>query len=318
MCAVSFLKKTGKNSKFLYYTKSTFRYIVPKFFFQYRLKAVLRGVERRSDYSCILERVNYYNKLNTLVKLPQEAKTAGEHSMKNMGSVYFFDSYEFVRWFPSHLRWIVTPGDTNYHVPVPSIVKARPLSGDNKNSVLLNMDKVRHFIFLKDKKVFTEKQDKVIFRGDTKNKENRQVFLEMFHDHPLFDVGDTSPDPQSNSTDKLTLYEHLDYKFIVSLEGNDVASNLKWVMSSNSIAVMPKPTCETWFMEGCLIPDYHYIEVKSDYSDFVERIQYYIEHPDEAQQIIDHAHEYIAQFQDKKRERLISLLVLKKYFDFTE
>ena len=103
----------------------------------------------------------------------------------------------------------------------------------------------------------------------------------------------------------------------MSLEGNDVASNLKWVMSSNSIAVMPKPTCETWFMEGTLIPNYHYIEVKPDFSDLTERLTYYIEHPEEAEAIIRHAHEHVAQFKDHRREKLLSLLVMKKYFDIT-
>lgn len=77
-----------------------------------------------------------------------------------------------------------------------------------------------------------------------------------------------------------TIREHLDYKFIMAIEGNDVASNLKWVMSSNSLAVMPRPTCETWFMEGTLIPDYHYIEVKDDFSDLEEKLNYYIAHPE--------------------------------------
>ena len=72
-----------------------------------------------------------------------------------------------------------------------------------------------------------------------------------------------------------------------------------------------------WFMEGKLIPDYHYIEIKNDFSDFEEKLTYYINHPEKAQQIIDHAHEYIKQFQNKKRERLISLLVLDKYFKAT-
>jgi hypothetical protein len=116
---------------------------------------------------------------------------------------------------------------------------------------------------------------------------------------------------------KMTIGEHLDYKFIMSLEGNDVASNLKWVMSSNCIAVTPKHTQETWFMEGRLIPNYHYIEVKEDFSDLEERLQYYIDHPEEAEAIIQHAHEYIDQFRDKERESLISLLVLKKYFEIT-
>ena len=52
------------------------------------------------------------------------------------------------------------------------------------------------------------------------------------------------------------------------VEGVDVATNLKWVMSSNSIAVMPKPEIESWFMEKTLIPDFHYIEIKKDYSEF--------------------------------------------------
>ena len=49
---------------------------------------------------------------------------------------------------------------------------------------------------------------------------------------------------------KLSILEQLEYKFVLCLEGNDVATNLKWVMSSNSLAVMPKPRYETWFMEG--------------------------------------------------------------------
>jgi spore maturation protein CgeB len=70
-------------------------------------------------------------------------------------------------------------------------------------------------------------------------------------------------------------------------------------------------------MEGTLKPNYHYIEVSDDFSDLEERLTYYIEHPEEAEAIIQHAHDYVAQFQDKEREKLIALVVLKKYFDFT-
>jgi hypothetical protein len=102
----------------------------------------------------------------------------------------------------------------------------------------------------------------------------------------------------------------------MALEGNDVASNLKWVMSSNSIAVMPRPTCETWFMEGTLIPNYHYIEIKPDFSDLKKRLNYYNHHPEEAKQILTHAHAYVDQFRDKKREQLIALGVMDKYLHF--
>ena len=130
-------------------------------------------------------------------------------------------------------------------------------------------------------------------------------------------VGNRVVDNLNLSKDNNTSPIENDYKFILALEGNDVASNLKWIMSSNSIAVMPRPTCETWFMEGTLIPDYHYIEIKPDFSDLEERLNYYIEHVDESLEIIRHAHEYVSQFKDKRRENLISLLVLDKYFKMT-
>ena len=85
-------------------------------------------------------------------------------------------------------------------------------------------------------------------------------------------------------------------------------------MSSNSLAVMPRPTCETWFMEGTLIPDYHYIEVKDDFSDLEEKLNYYIAHQEKAEEIIAHAHEYVAQFRDKKREELLQVMVMEQYF----
>jgi hypothetical protein len=229
---------------------------------------------------------------------------------------------EYARYFDQSLRWILDPGDKPYVAPEPSIVKNRPLTDDNGNSVILNLDKVRHFLFVNDKKAWRGKKDVAIFRGDLgARKENRNVFMRLFADgqSPLVDAASTNrweehPEWQK---EKLTIGEHLDYKFIMSLEGNDVASNLKWVMSSNSIAVTPRLTCETWFMEGTLIPNYHYIEVKDDFSDLEERLGYYITHPEEAEAIIRHAHEYVAQFRDQQREKLISLLVLKKYFEVT-
>jgi spore maturation protein CgeB len=80
---------------------------------------------------------------------------------------------------------------------------------------------------------------------------------------------------------------------------------------------MTRPTFETWFMEGKLIPNVHYLEIKNDYSDLEECLKYYINHPHECLKIIENAKAYVEQFKDKRRERLISLLVMKKYFSVT-
>ena len=97
-----------------------------------------------------------------------------------------------------------------------------------------------------------------------------------------------------------------------------MASNLKWVMSSGSIAVTNKPKYESWFMESQLIPDYHYICVKDDLSDLKDKLSYYIGHPELCKQIVRNANEYVAQFKDTQREFITALLVMEKYFRMTK
>ena len=240
--------------------------------------------------------------------------------------MYYFDAMEIARYFDPNLRWVLKWGDIVDLQPVPSVLKSRPLGDNNQNSVLMKLVKVRHFLFVNDKKAWRDKKDVAVFRGDIgskaagDDKPNRRVFMNRWLGHPMVDAASTDcvEDHPEWQREKMTIGEHLDYKFVMSLEGNDVASNLKWIMSSNSIAVTPRLTCETWFMEGTLIPNYHYIEVKDDFSDLEERLRYYIDHPDEAEAIIRHAHEHVAQFRDAKREKLVSLLVLKKYFEMTQ
>jgi spore maturation protein CgeB len=89
-------------------------------------------------------------------------------------------------------------------------------------------------------------------------------------------------------------------------------------MSSNSCAIMPRPTFETWFMEGRLVPGVHYIEIREDYADLEEKIRYYSAHHEEAEEIARNANEWCAQFQNPERELLIALLVMQKYFDKTK
>lgn len=317
-----YLFHNGKNSKLKYYLKNyLFVYLWPDWACRVRQKALISSLNNRQDKDYILSRVNYYCRLQTIVSLQDNKGTIGKFSIRGRyNSVYFFDTSEYLKYFPKHLIWNYRFGDVTKLQLVPSIVKSRPITDKNENSVLLNLDKVRHFIFLKDNSSFQEKKDKAIFRGKIWEKPHRIVFCRRWFGDSACDVGAIAEKHTVCSdwvVPKMTLYDHFAFKFIICLEGNDVASNLKWVMNSNSLAVMPKPTYETWFMEGKLIPNYHYVEIKPDYSDLKERMEYFIGHPDEAQEIIHHAHEWCEQFFDRKREKLISLLVLEKYFKMT-
>lgn len=312
-----------KNSHLLYYVRAFSMLLTPSFVLNAREKRILRAYKNSTDKAYIDQRVDYYNQIDSVIDLPAESTTLKHHTYKEhqCSSVYFFDTFEYTRYFPKHFHWFHQPGDVRCLFPYPTVVKTRPLLNnhpDFKNSILLNQDKVRHFLFVKDSIPFAQKKPTILFRGEVHGKPERLRFLKMFMGKPGFDVGDTSHKlDDSLQANKLSIDDHFAYRYIMALEGNDVASNLKWVMSSNCIAVMPRPTCESWFMEGTLVPNYHYIEIKSDFSDLEERIQYYNEHIDEAEAIIRHAHEYVEQFKNKKRERIISYLVMKKYFERT-
>jgi hypothetical protein len=310
---LSIFKKQGKNNKLLYYLKAFTRLVLPSAYFRSRLQDILNNANE-SEKAYIHNRVNYYNKLSTAKPLSATAIPLGNIKLPKVQKVYYFDLQEYIRYFNNKLRIHFLPGDI-VHVPdEPTLLKSRPVKGNNENSVLQKLNKVRHFMFVNDTKPFSEKKNMLVGRGVIKVP-HRVRFFEQYFDHPLCDLGQINSEKNQHwIKPAITIAQHLDYKFILCLEGYDVASNLKWVMSSNSLAVMPEPTYESWFMEGRLVAGYHYVKIKDDYSDLKEQLQYYIDHPDQAEEIARNANAYVAQFRNKKREDLISLLVLEKYF----
>lgn len=330
--SISYKLRSGKPSKLWFFIKGYAKMLVPHSYTESCKRNILEKAKERDDYEYIKQRVEYYNKIEGAVKLPAETihqnnythyiflDNVEEFRPSTFHKAYFFDIRDVVRYFPKKLRMGYVPGDVYFTPQFPAIVKSRLLSADNENSVLLKLDKLRHFIFVNDPIPFEKKKSQAIFRGKIRKSRLRRRFMEMYFGSEICDcgvVGKNEGFPDEWLTPKKTIREHFEYKFIIALEGNDVASNLKWVMSSNSIAVMTRPTCETWFMEGKLIPGYHYVEIKDDLSDLREKLEYYSSHLAEAKAIIDHAHEYVSQFFDSERERIISLLVAEKYFKTT-
>ena len=306
--------------RFLYNVKGILRYIAPKILFSKH--KYLNNVEQRSDYEYIIDRVNYYNKLDSRVNIKSfdEKISIRDFKIPKRLVNYFYDSYEYLMYFDKELEFILESGDVNYNISYPAITKSRPIDSNNFNNVILNLDKVRHFAFIKDRIPFEQKDDILYFRGGVYQEHRIKFFDKYFYDSrcDLGHVGQGNSDYYKIiSKPKSSKHEHLKHKFILSLEGNDVASNLKWIMNSNSLAIMPKPKFETWFMEGRLIADYHYIEINDDYSNVFEKIDYYKRNPHLAKQIIKNANSYCKEFMDKERETIISLLVLEKYFKFT-
>ena len=85
--------------------------------------------------------------------------------------------------------------------------------------------------------------------------------------------------------DRVSIEDMLTYKAIIMLEGNDVSSGLKWALYSNSVVMTQTPTKTSWAMEELLEPWVHYVPLNDDLSDVEEKMQWIIDHDDEAQQI---------------------------------
>ena len=79
------------------------------------------------------------------------------------------------------------------------------------------------------------------------------------------------------------------FKVIISFEGNDVASGLKWMLQSQSVVLMPPPTRTSWAMEELLQPWIHYIPMNTDGSNAEEMVQWVIDHDEKAQRIAERA-----------------------------
>ena len=250
-------------SKLLFYSKAiSQRYLVPNSFFRIQLDRKLKWVADYDDAE-VFGRVNYYNKQKIPFELSgKEVELRSITSTKN--TAYYYDLWALLRHFKKNIRIKYLFGDVRDIETEPTFVKSRVVSEDNANNVLLKLNQVRHFMPISDSVSYDDKLDQIVWRGD--GKEHRKVVLRKFWNHPLCDVGQVNlphqGDPAEWMKPKMTIEEQLQYKFILSIEGNDVATNLKWIAQSNSLCFMTKPTCETWMMEGRLISGKHYVRLR--------------------------------------------------------
>lgn len=265
------------------------------------------------------QRVDYYNRLSTPFPVEPSMVQARNFRLKGHNSAYFLDVAALLPYFSAESRFAYEFGDVTQIMPYPAWVKSRPITtdtDDNANSVLLKLDSVRHFYIPPDPIPYSDKLPKLVWRGAA-YQSHRLALLQRFADHPLCNIGCVADISQGKPyhAEFMSIVEQQRYRFILSIEGNDVATNLKWIMASNSLCFMTRPKYETWFMEGSLQAGKHFVLLRDDYADLAEKIEYYLKHEDEARDIIANANRYVQVFLQPQKERLLQLMVMQKYFD---
>ena len=315
---------TAKSAhKLTVYLQHALRCLLPRMFWQNRRKVLMETfqqftAERRSE---IQQRAAYYNRLNQPFTPSESAETTGDFRFSGKSTAYCIDFSRLIRCFPGNRKVDYQFGDVTAVPDQPRFVKSRPVRRDssNRNSVLLKLNTIRHYHFVTDRLAFADKKPMAVWRGKS-NRSHRIKFASRFAGHPFCDIGCTrhkEPEKQPYHKDFMSIEDQLEYQFVVSVEGIDVATNLKWIMASNSLCMMRRPTFETWFMEGSLVPGYHYVELAEDHLNLAEKVEYYSAHPAEAEAIIANAQEHAARFRDERIECITALLVMQKYMDLS-
>jgi hypothetical protein len=226
-------------------------------------------------------------------------------------------------------------GDSSKHCDFSSeisqISKVRLINEENRN-VILNLQSSRHSGSLNNLyKIdipYQDKNNKMIWRGISTGynyRHNMRVDLvDKYQNHPNPDIdvkfngmaqGLKNENNKYKTDTWLNIQEQLKSKFLISVEGNDVATNLKTVLLSNSVCIMPIPTVSSWFMEDHLVPYQHFIPVRQDFEDLEEKYNWCLNNLDACEKISKNATVFMQQFLNKEKEESITRQVIERYFD---
>jgi len=271
-------------------------------------------------------------RLNYLTNIKKIKNQYLEHNSYYNGMDYEFKVYckKFIDYKKIiNKKLLMQTGDVHFNTPLPIITKTRPIYKNEKiNNVILRLEEERHWFNpinnVKENDIpFNQKENKIIWRGgpngflDHPTRPTRKTLVLKYYNNQNFDIGFVSDFNNIKNTGKghLSMKEQLESKFLISVEGGDVATGLKWMLYSNSVVLMAKPTMEGWFMEGTLKEWVHYIPLDNDFSDLEEKYDWCLNNLNKCEEISKNATKFIEQFMDEKTEKKLEELVIKKYMD---
>lgn len=244
--------------------------------------------------------------------LPNYEKYRNLHSL-----IDFLRPFQRLNSSIEAVKFPVYYGEIRETDELPIIRKSRKIT--DGHSVLFDLRSLRYNtpcgVVDKQDIGWTKKKHSVIWRGATTGQVTREGFVKNYFDQ--FNIGFSTVKQKPHLSEylkpKVSIAEQLQYKFIVSLQGNDLASNIRWVLHSNSVPIMPKPIWTSWTMEDKLKPFVHYLELNDDLSNLEELLEWAKNNEAECQQIALNGRHYVAQFLDRKYDDKVRMQLLEEY-----
>ena len=148
---------------------------------------------------------------------------------------------------------------------------------------------------------WNQKIPRVFWRGSTTGVEEitpRMRVVDALVSHPHCDVrfthgvsfpSDARIDPHKFAPHRVSIGEHFQYKYILIVDGNVIASSHQWVFGSGSVPVMVTHPDNRYWFQPFLQPMKNYVPIAYDLSDLEEKVEWLVTHDEEAQQIANNA-----------------------------
>jgi hypothetical protein len=228
----------------------------------------------------------------------------------------------------SNRRFHLCSGDNNQSRSSDCFVKNRFNSNHSVILRCINFKRHWHHYYNRPPDIpFEQKINTVFWRGTTTGSPdrpgNRFTLVKRWFHNPIMNIGlshicQGRDEYKPYVKNQCKIEDFLKYRYILSVEGNDKDSGIQWKLNSNSLVMMAKPRITSWLMETTLIPNYHYVLLKDDFSNLEQKIIWYNKNPNICKQIIKNANEYMKQFSNKKMEEEIERKVILQYFKKVE
>jgi len=292
------------------------------------------------------ERFNYYIKNwkdKQIIKIPDHAKKFKQNELIYYTGVntpapdnfpFHYGCWKESFWWHQHLLPLDIPcltisADGKNSHDLPAIVKVRYID-NSKGGIIGPLEYNRHFALgdvklYNGKKKWKDKRADCIWRGsptgiqdfrqEPKNWKNDRMMFCYKWKHK-FDVGITITWNKWDSNylkPSMSIREMLDYKYIISLPGNDKDSGINWKLASNSVVLMAPPKLESWLMEGLLKPWIHYVPLADDYSDLDKIVEWCRNNDEKCQEIVKNANIFMKQFENVETEKEIFDMIKEHY-----
>ena len=251
-------------------------------------------------------------------------------------NMLFYDNYNYqIRHYINDLRKcfseskidkftvFIALGDIDIKMKQFCFTKSRPIDLVNNYNILLNLNTPRHWGGIEDVNKYdipyNKKNNNIIWRGVSTGKYKRVNFVDKFQNNINKNINIKFSSLVQNVPNNnyilhnMSIKDQLQSKFIISIEGNDVATNLKWILYSNSVVIMPKPTVSSWIMEDTLIAGIHYVEIMNNYSDLEEKYNWCLNNLVECNKIAENGKKYMQQFLNIDNEKEITKKIIDIY-----